>query len=39
MRYSDFWRIQNGRLVENWVMIDHVGVFGQLGVDPLEIRW
>ncbi len=38
MRYSDFWRIENGRLAENWVMIDHVGVFGQLGVDPLAIR-
>ena len=39
MRYSDFWRIENGMLKENWVMIDHVGVLEQLGVDPLEIRW
>jgi steroid delta-isomerase-like uncharacterized protein len=38
MRYSDFWRIKNGRLEENWVMIDHVGVFRQLGVDPLTIK-
>jgi len=37
MRYSDFWRIENGRLVENWVMIDHVGVLRQLGVDPITI--
>lgn len=39
MRYSDFWRIENGILKENWVMIDHLGVLEQLGVDPLEIRW
>ncbi len=39
MRYSDFWRIENGRLAENWVMIDHVGVLEQLGVDPLAIGW
>lgn len=39
MRYSDFWRIENGRLEENWVMIDHLGVLRQLGVDPLAIRF
>ena len=37
MRYSDFWRIENDKLAENWVMIDHVDVFQQLGVDPLSI--
>lgn len=37
MRYSDFWRTENGKLAENWVMIDHVDVFQQLGVDPLSI--
>lgn len=39
MRYSDFWRIENGELKENWVMIDHVGVLKQLGVDPLSISF
>jgi steroid delta-isomerase-like uncharacterized protein len=39
MRYSDFWRVENGRLAENWVMIDHVGVLRQLGVDPLAIEF
>lgn len=38
MRYSDFWRIDNGRLEENWVMIDHIEVFRQLGVDPLAVE-
>ena len=39
MRYSDFWRIENGRLAENWVMIDHVGVLRQLGLDPMAIEF
>ena len=39
MRYSDFWRIENGRLAENWVMIDHVDLLRQLGVDPLSIQF
>jgi len=39
MRYSDFWRIEKGRLAENWVMIDHVGVFQQLGVDPMSLAF
>ena len=38
MRYSDFWRIEGDRLAENWVMIDHVGVFRQLGVDPSTVK-
>ena len=38
MRYSDFWRIEGDRLAENWVMIDHVGVFRQLGVDPKSVE-
>jgi len=38
MRYSDFWRIEGDTLAENWVMIDHVGVFRQLGVDPLTVK-
>ena len=35
MRYSDFWLIRDGKLAENWVMIDHVGVLEQMGVDPM----
>ena len=38
MRYSDFWRIENGRLEENWVMIDHVEVCRQLGVEPSAVQ-
>lgn len=37
MRYSDFWQIKNGRLAENWVMIDHIGLLQQLGVNPISL--
>ncbi|MEM7344814.1 MAG: ester cyclase family protein [Chloroflexota bacterium] len=30
MRYSDFWRVEDGKLAENWVMVDNFGVMQQL---------
>ncbi len=36
MRFSDFWRVRNGKLSENWVMVDHLDVFKQLGIDLLK---
>ena len=33
MRVIDFWRAENGLLVENWVMIDIPDVLNQLGID------
>jgi len=33
MRFSDFWSVKDGKLHENWVMVDHVDVMRQLGVD------
>jgi len=33
MRFSDFWSVRDGKLHENWVMVDHVDVMRQLGVD------
>lgn len=32
--YSDFWRIENGKAVENWVQMDLLGLMQQLGVIP-----
>jgi steroid delta-isomerase-like uncharacterized protein len=32
--YSDIWRIENGRAVENWVQMDMLGLMQQLGVAP-----
>jgi len=31
VEYIDFWKIQNGKAVENWVQMDMVGVMQQLG--------
>jgi len=31
----DFWRCENGRIRENWVMVDILDVYHQLGVDVL----
>ena len=37
MRFSDFWLVKDGKLSQNWVMIDHVDVFRQLGFDMMEM--
>ena len=36
IRYMDFWCVKNGKIVNNWVMVDFLGVMKQLGVDPLN---
>ncbi|MEM0937444.1 MAG: ester cyclase [Pseudomonadota bacterium] len=33
MRFSDFWLVKDGKLAENWVMVDQIDVLKQLGVD------
>jgi predicted ester cyclase len=33
MRSLDFWRCENGRLRENWVLVDLLHVYNQIGVD------
>lgn len=33
LRSLDFWRIENGRIRENWVMVDILDAYRQLGVD------
>lgn len=35
MRSLDFWRIENDKIRENWVTVDLLHVFDQLGVDVL----
>lgn len=32
--YIDVWKAHNGRLIENWVQMDMLGLLGQLGVGP-----
>lgn len=33
IRYMDFWKVEEGRIVDNWVMVDFPHVLAQLGVD------
>jgi hypothetical protein len=33
MRSLDFWRCENGLIRENWVLIDLLHVYHQIGVD------
>lgn len=34
IRYMDFWKVKDGKIVDNWVMVDFPHVMRQLGVDP-----
>lgn len=36
IRYMDFWKVQDGKIVDNWVMVDFPHVMRQLGVDPFD---
>lgn len=36
MRVMDWWRAEDGQLIENWVLIDFIHLFDQLGVDLFE---
>ena len=33
IRYMDFWKVKDGKIVDNWVMVDFPSVLSQLGVD------
>jgi hypothetical protein len=33
LRSLDFWRIENGVIRENWVLVDLLDLFRQLGLD------
>jgi predicted ester cyclase len=35
MRSLDFWRVEHGKIKENWVLVDMLHVWAQLGVDVL----
>ena len=34
--YMDFWKVVNGKIVDNWVMVDFPYVLAQLGVDVFK---
>lgn len=33
IRYMDFWKVKDGKVADNWVMVDFPHVLAQLGVD------
>jgi len=35
LRSLDFWRIEAGKIRENWVLVDLLDVYNQLGIDVL----
>jgi len=35
MRSLNFWRVEDGLIRENWVMVDLMSVYDQIGVDVL----
>jgi predicted ester cyclase len=36
IRYMDFWKVVDGKIVDNWVMVDFAHVLAQLGVDVFD---
>jgi predicted ester cyclase len=36
MRSLDFWRLENGKIRENWVMLDILDIYDQVGVNVLD---
>ena len=36
IRYMDFWKVVDGKIVDNWVTVDFPYVMQQLGVDPFN---
>ena len=33
IRSLDFWRLENGKIRENWVLLDLLDIYHQIGVD------
>lgn len=36
LKYMDFWRVENGKIAENYVLLDIIDFFRQIGVDLLD---
>jgi predicted ester cyclase len=36
IRYMDFWKVSDGKIEDNWVMVDFPHVLAQLGVDVFK---
>ncbi len=33
IKYTDFWKVRDGKIADNWVTVDFAAVLAQLGVD------
>jgi len=33
IKYTDFWKVTDGKIADNWVTVDFASVMAQLGVD------
>lgn len=36
IRYMDFWKVEKGKITDNWVMVDFPHVLAQLGIDVFD---
>ena len=36
LKYMDFWRIEDGKIAENYVLLDIIDFFRQIGIDLLD---
>jgi len=36
LKYMDFWKVEDGKITENWVLLDIIDIFRQLGIDLLD---
>jgi predicted ester cyclase len=36
IKYIDFWKVQDGKIADNWVNVDFASVMAQLGVDVFD---
>lgn len=36
IRYMDFWEVKDGKIVDNWVLLDIVDFYRQHGIDLLD---
>ena len=36
LRVMDFYRCAGGKIMENWVLLDYLDLFDQMGVDLLD---
>ena len=39
MRFSDFWLIKDGKLIENWVMVDDLAGLQQIGASSIDLTF